>query len=159
MFQERLMADIKKFVNSPFAKSLSKQFVTYEGKVKKLMHEFDIKSQPARVRGRKQIDKFTKQLRKTRTEIEKKVSSLVNREVQDLNGRITDLVRYLKAVALKETPSSSQKGRKSKCAPGARKTAVKMGKKKLNVDMCGKQTGPVVSSVTQGVVDTATFPN
>lgn len=102
MVQERLKSDWKKIAASPWMATLSKQFNYYEGKVKSLVHEFDLKSQVARIKGKKQINKFSAQLKKTRKEVEKKVTKLLNEEGHLINDKVSELVDYLKSMAQEE---------------------------------------------------------
>jgi len=102
MLQDILKADIKKIANSQIVTGISKQFNEYEGRVRKLVQEFDLKSREARQRSRRQIDQFTNQLQKTRKQVERRVTDVIEKEGKILNGRATVLFKYLKSVANSE---------------------------------------------------------
>lgn len=99
--------DFQTILNSPFvnklANNLSKQASSYEKKVKEVVHDLDLKSRDARQKSKKQLDRFGKQLKATRSDVESKVKSLVNHEAERLNKGFGDLVTYLKSVAKSET--------------------------------------------------------
>lgn len=126
MLQTRLKSDLKRLAKSNLVSNLSKQFNQYEGRVKKLVHEFDIKSREARDNSRKQIDKFTTHLKETRVQVERRVSEVLNEESKRLNGRMTELFNYLKSIARNEkiaqkeassTKRKSAKARSSETTP------------------------------------------
>lgn len=124
-FQDRWKADWKRLAGSPLVGNLSKHLNAYEGKVKKLVRDFDLKSRDARETSRKQIDKFTIQLKRTRTEVEKKVTVLLNEEGQRLNKAMAELFNYLKSMAKNEKLAQQKVGtsakRKARATNGSKK--------------------------------------
>lgn len=134
MLESLLKADLKKIANSALVSNLSKQFNSYENRVRKFVTEFDLKSREARTRSRKQIDQFADQLQKTRKEVEKRVTKVIEKEGKRLNGRATVLFNYLKSVAknekLAQKAASAKKGA-SKARSRATSTT-KRAKRKTN---------------------------
>ena len=102
MIQKRLKDDLAKLLNSPMVASLTKRLDFYEARVQQVLRELDLRSQEARRKSRKQVEKFAGQLGKARVEVEKRVGEVLEREAKKLNNRAMDLVTYLKAVALTE---------------------------------------------------------
>ena len=102
MLQTRLKSDLKRLAKSNLVVNLSRHFNQYEGRVKRLVQDFDLKSREARENGKKQIDKFTSQLKETRGQVERRVSEVLNEESKRLNDRMTELFNYLKSVARNE---------------------------------------------------------
>jgi hypothetical protein len=109
----KLKLDLKKLANSELALSLARHLDGYEKRVKEFVKEFDVKSRDARTKGQKQLDKFAGQLKRTRTDLEKRVATLFHEESRQLNQRVNELVNYLKRVTksekLKPESSSSKK--------------------------------------------------
>ena len=133
--QEKLKLDLKRLANSALANNLSKHLNEYESKVKEMVHGFDLKSRYAREKSRKRLDEFAKQLKKTRGDLEKRVSTLVNQEGVRLNKRVTELFNYLKSVAgnekigLRAAPSKKKKASKAS-TQSANKTKKTSSKKR-----------------------------
>jgi hypothetical protein len=133
------LVDIKGLLKSQWVSGLSKHLNTYEKKVKELVHELDLKSRDARDKSRKQLDQFTQQLRKTRTDVERKVLTIVNQESQRLNKGLAELVVYLRSVAQNETgkievvaksPKSTKSGARAKVQKKTSKKNPKKSQKK-----------------------------
>jgi len=129
MLQDILKADLKKIANSTVVSNLSKQFNQYEHRVKKFVNEFDLRSREARDRSRQQIDQFTTQLQKTRKQVEKRVTQVIEKEGKRLNGRATELFNYLKSVAKSEKLALKAAANGKKAAPKARTRAASTTKK------------------------------
>ena len=119
--QNKLKSDLKRLAGSPLVGGLSKQFNVYEDKVKKIVHDFDLKSREARKTSRKQIEKFTVQLKKTRSGVEKKVSALLNEEGKRLNKAVLEMFNYLKSMAKNEKLTQKGKSSSKKKSPKARR--------------------------------------
>ena len=126
-----LKLDLKAIANSELVGNLSKHLTAYEKKVKELVNDFDLKSRDARAKGQRQLDKLAGQFKKTRTELEKRVTGLLHIEGQRLNQGVSELFNYLKNIAKNEKldmkPSSSKK-KTTKAANGsytAKKTSTK----------------------------------
>lgn len=131
MLQEKLKSDLKRLADTPFAHNLTKQFSAYEDRVREVVHGLELKSREARAQSLKRIDEFTDQLKKTRGQVEKKVSTLLNEEGKRLNAKVTELLNYLKSMARDE--KLAQKGKKKSSAKaranqnGAKKRTRKKG--------------------------------
>ncbi len=133
MPQPKLKLDLKKLAESELAQSLSRHLNSYEVRVKRLVKDFDVKSREARDKGQKQLDKFAGQLKRTRTGLEKRVSTLYHHESQRLNQGVNELFNYLKSIAKSEkliarAPSSPKK--KSRANASDTSTAKKSSTKK-----------------------------
>src|SRR5580765_6397819 len=96
---EKLRSELKRLANSELVSGISKQLNVYEKKVKDLVNNFDTKSREARGKSREQLDKFATQLKRTRTDVEKRVRDLLTQEGQRLNKGMGELVNYLKSMA------------------------------------------------------------
>lgn len=104
--QAKLREDLKRLASS------------YEDRVRKMVHDFDLKSREARENSLKQFDKFAVQLRKTRGNVEKRVTALLNEEGKRLNEAVTELFQYLKSMSKDE--KIAQKGASKKKPSKAR---------------------------------------
>jgi len=99
---------------------LSKQFVTYEKRVKKLVHEMDVSTRDARQQGRERLDSFLKELRVRRDALEQKVAELVHLEGKRINEGVNELVTYLKQLRASGASSgAASKKASAKAAPAA----------------------------------------
>jgi hypothetical protein len=116
-------------MGAPWVSELSQHLNEYEQKLKSVVKDLDLKGRDAREKSRKQLDSFTRQLKKTRTDLEKRVRTLVNQEAKRINIGFNELVTYLRALAnlekgveLKPKAKSSKKaGSKKVSAAGAKK--------------------------------------
>lgn len=106
------------------------QLSGYEERVRDFVKEFDEKSQHAREASRERLDQFTKQLRKTRTTVEKRVVSLVSEERERLQLKMNDLVEYLRRVAKVEGASGKTAVRTKRAKPTTLRRSKKAGAKK-----------------------------
>ncbi len=124
MIQQKLKVDLKRLVNSTLVDNISKQWGTYETRVKRIVHDFDLKSREAREVSRKRLDVFTSQLRKTRCDVEKKVATLINMEGRKLNVKVVELFNYLKTISNSEKLNEGLTPRKksSKARPSGNGT-------------------------------------
>ena len=113
-FRSQLKLDFNKLANNPKLTHFTQQLNGYENRVASFVKDFDIKSREARERSRHQLDKFLRQIKRTRSEVEKKVATLVNQEGKKLNKRINELFSYLKTLAQKEKAKAEGKARGSK---------------------------------------------
>lgn len=117
MIQDKLKADLKRLVDS--------YWPNYESRLKKIVEDLDVQSKKAREISRKQLDYFSKQLKVTRAEIEKRVSDVVQKEAKKLNDRALDLIEYLKKVSASEETPKATPSKTKKRNTGTRKTTRK----------------------------------
>ncbi len=115
--------------NSDFLHGISKQWTSYEKRVKSLVKDLDLKSRDARDKSRKQLDVFANQLQKTKVDVEKKVVSLVNYEAGRLNQGFNELVTYLKSLSTNEKLAKPATKGKSKAKSPAKRAPSSKGKK------------------------------
>lgn len=107
MGNRNLKIDLKQLLKSDVVNNLTQHLNGYETKVRKLVEELNLKSLEARTKSKKQLDHFSEQIKKTRSDVERKVLTIVNQEAHRLNRRLTDLVDYLDTVAKKESKSTT----------------------------------------------------
>ena len=133
MLQDRF--DLKKIANTPWVENLTKQFNGYESRVKRLVKDIDLKGREARTKGKKQLNRFTHQLQKTRNEVEKKVTVLINKESKKLNGKVTELFKYLKTMANNEKQVKVKKttAKKRNTVSAKKKAAPKKNRSRIEV--------------------------
>lgn len=117
-----LQKEIQKVANSKFLKEFSKQLNGYEKRVKEVVRDFNLRSQEARKKSKKQMDQFTKRLNKTRKDVEKTLKSLINEESRLLNKSFNELVSHLKDLSEQDEKaaakaSAPKKRAKKKTAP------------------------------------------
>lgn len=105
--QSRIRSDLKRWASSDFVRGLSRQFSDYEVRVKEVVRDFDLRSRDAREKSRDQIEKFAKQLKKTRAKVEGQVNTLLSTEGHKLNGRVRQVFNYLKTIAQNEKLNGS----------------------------------------------------
>jgi len=114
---QKNLAGLKNFLESKWNDSVSKQLNIYEKKVKDLVKDLDLKSRDAREKSREQLDAFTHQVKKTRTDLEKRIVTLVNQETKRLNVGLNELVSYLKSLSHSEkTQAAAKAAPKAKAA-------------------------------------------
>ena len=145
MTQPKLKLDLKNLSKKELVENLSKHLTAYEERWKQLMKEFDVKSRDARERSRTQWERFSKQIRDRRSELEKRVTDLFQQETQKLSRQINqganELFNYLKSIAknekleAKSTPKSGVKKKGSRAsgdvqASGKKKASAKAGGRK-----------------------------
>ncbi len=147
--------DFKKIASTPWVANLTKQFNSYESRVKKLVKELDLKGKEARTVGRDQLVRFTDQLQKTRTQVEKKVTVLINEEGKKINDRVTELFKYLKTMANNVEKPAGKKGSSQKKSSKVKSTAAK---KKSSKPKSSSRRVSVASQVDGGHSHTS-LPN
>lgn len=152
MNQPKLKLDLKKLANSELVANLSKHLTTYEKRVKGLVSEFDLKSRDARQKGQEQIDKLAGQFKRSRNELEKRVSSLLHQEGQRLNQGVNDLFNYLKSIA-----KSEKLGKKS-AAPTKKKASKGDASSATKKNATRKPRGRKESHVAASATGTAASP-
>jgi hypothetical protein len=103
----KFKVDLKKLMNKPQVENLSKHLTEYDHKVKELVKELNLKSRDAREKGKVQLDRFTAQVQKTRTDVEKNVKTLLQQEGKVLNQKVNELVTYLKGLAANEKKAAA----------------------------------------------------
>lgn len=111
----------------------SKQLTHYEDQIKDLVEDWDLKSREAREKSQAQLDKVLNQIKKTRVDLEKRVTKLVTVEKKRINTNLNDLMSFIKSVSRKEkvAPKKKTVGKKTasrkKKAPGTRASAQSKG--------------------------------
>ncbi len=123
----KTLLDVKELLgsslrNSDWLQGVSKQWTGYEKRLKSVVQDLDLKSRDARDKSRKQLDAFAHQLQKTRVDVEKKVTHLINYEAGRINQGFNELVTYLKSLSLNEKLAKpvSKKSSKSRSASGSK---------------------------------------
>lgn len=106
-------------------KHFSEQLQGYEAQLKELVGEFDSKSREARDKSQAKLDNVLDQVKKSRSEIEKRVAKLVDTERKRLNANLSDFVTFLKSVSKKEKAPARKKATVKKAAAKKKKTPVK----------------------------------
>lgn len=130
------LIDLKSLIKSErfnqLAKGISSGISGYEKRVKAFVKDLDIKGRDARTKSKEQLDRFTTQLRTTRTELEKRVVTLVNSEADRLNKGFNELVGKLKHLSQQEQQAlKKSKGKaKAKVRASAKKASSAAPKKK-----------------------------
>ncbi len=116
--------DLKKFVGDDFTKNLKTTFTTYEKKVQELVKDLDVKGKEAKKKGEVQIDKWVKQLKRSRTDIEKRVTLLVNTEADKLSKQLGEVVKNLRGISAAEVVKAAKPAsKKAKSATTGKKKA------------------------------------
>ena len=146
--------DLKKFVGDDFTKNLKTTFNTYEKKVQDIVKDIDVKGKEAKKKGEVQIDKWVKQLKKSRTEIEKRVSVLVNDEAKKLSKSFGEVVKNLRGISAAEMSATKPAAKKAKSGTAGKKKA--SGAQKKSKSSSRERTGKVVS---EGVVTASAEPS
>ena len=108
-----LRVDLKKLSKLPVLNHFSDQLTGYESRLKGIVKDLDLRSKGAREKSRRKLDKFAGQIRKTRSEVEKQVIKIVNREGKKLNNGLTHILEYLRSVAVTEDRVPARKAKKS----------------------------------------------
>lgn len=137
-FDLKTFSDLKNQLPKEATQALGKfthQLSGYEERVRDLVKEFDEKSQHARETSKERLELFTKQLKKTRTTVEKKVVNLVSEERERIQGRMNNLVDYLRRVAKVErsNPSARKTSAQKSTTPRKKTTAKKKESLKRSV--------------------------
>jgi len=129
--QSKIKSDLKRWANSDFVRNLSRHFSDYEVRVKEVVRDFDLRSRDAREKSRQQIDKIAEQIKRTRSKVEEKVSTILNSEGQRLNGRVKQVFNYIRAIAQSEKINGRAGAKKiARRATNGRASARKKAKKK-----------------------------
>lgn len=115
--------DFKEVLKSPWVNRVSKQVATYEKRLRVLVNDLDLKSREAREKSKQRLDEFQTQVKRTRSDVEKRVVTLVNEEAVRLNKHFADVLSYLKSLANREKLNLTSKGQKRSGAKGAGKKA------------------------------------
>ena len=128
----------KKWVETDLSKNLKSTLNTYEKKVQGLASDLELKGKEARKKGEVHLEKWVKNLKRSRANVEKRVSTLVNAEAVKLSKSFSEMLKNLRAAAKKAAPeviktkvkpsSSKKKAPKSAATQSA---AVKSKKSKL----------------------------
>jgi hypothetical protein len=123
MAESKIKAELSRLANSPFVGNISKQISVYETRVKRLVSDFDSRSRNARERSKRHLDQLSTQLKKTRGDVEKRITTLWKHEGTRLNKSVNELVTYIKAMTKKEAAAAGTKKRAKKT--GTKKTTTK----------------------------------
>lgn len=126
MARTKLPLDWKQLTHAPIVEQLTKQFTAYEQRVRRLVTEWDEKGRDARKRGVAELERFRKQLQSRKTEIEKQVVALVEREGKKLNKSFQELVnKAAKAEPTKSTASAAAPKKKASSGGAKKSTATR----------------------------------
>lgn len=105
------------------------QLSNYEGKALELVKKLESQQKEVRRFGKQRIGKFTAELQKTRSTVEKKVLGIVGEKRKDIQTRVNELVIYLTGLAgkdvLKSKKKSAPKAKSGKKTTTSRKTKAK----------------------------------
>ncbi len=152
MVPPKFKFDFKKLSKGEIVSQVTKQLGAYEKRVQGLIKGFDIKSRDARSKSRKQIDKFAKQINKTRSNLEKQLTSVIHKESKWLEKGVNELFKKLKNVAKDEKLATSKGGKKpakKKAKTAAKKKSAKGATKSVRKAIA-KKTAKPVSPVSDG---------
>ncbi len=155
MASKNLKAELQKVLHSKVLKDLTHQLNGYEQKVRTLAKDFNLKSQEARKRSKKQVDEFSARLKKTRKEVEKTLKSLLQQESKLLNEHFSELAKHLKMLSAQDqqkATAAKTKKKTSKSKAKASKRPVKAkGKKNTRLEtlkgLRGASQPEIISSV------------
>jgi len=123
--------DLFKAAKTDLLESFSDNLGHYEEKLWEFLEDLDLKSRPARARGKKKISEATRHLKQTRKEVEKRMLEVLVREGEKFNLKISDLVHQLQSIALADTTTKApgQRAAKKKVS-SSKNTASTLKKKK-----------------------------
>lgn len=103
MTKKDVKAELKKLADSQLARNLSGHIRNYEKRLSKLVRELDLKTHDVREKGTARLKKLNSELKKTRTDLEKRVRSILNEEGKHLTQKLTNVVEKLSALAKTES--------------------------------------------------------
>lgn len=145
--------DFSNLRKSPWVGELTRYLAEYEKRARKLFHGLDIKSKgrSARKKGLQNLEKLSAQANRTRQDLERKVTELVQKESKRLGDGVNELLDYVRRVAKAENPPKrprSHKVRKStrSTAKARRQTAAP----KANLASAPSSTAPTPSQPSLG---------
>ncbi len=128
----------KKWVETDLSKNLKSTLTTYEKKVQGLASDLELKGKEARKKGEVHLDKWVKNLKKSRADVEKRVSTLVNAEAVKLSKSFSEMLKNLRAAAksaapevVKAKPSKGTAKKKASKSQAPESAAVKGRKPKV----------------------------
>lgn len=107
MTKNDVKAELKKLANSQLARNLSQHIRNYEKRLSKLVRELDLKTHDVREQGMVRLKKLNAELKKTRTDLEKRVRSILNEEGKHLTQRLTNVVEKLSNLAKTESAKTA----------------------------------------------------
>jgi len=112
--RSNLFKEFERFTKLDIVKNISKRVNTYEKRVRGLVDDLDLSSFDAKVEGRKQLNKFQKQLKQTRRDLEGRVGDVIQKESKRINTRYNELVSILKTLSDGATTKRPRKKTKRK---------------------------------------------
>lgn len=123
----------KKWVETDLSKNLKSTLNTYEQKVQGVVKDLDLRGKKARKKGEVHLEKWVKQLKRSRTDVEKRITTLVNGEATKLTRTFNDVMKNLRA--LSHSDKTDQKDTKvdyKAAAPTAKAKPQTAAKKKVS---------------------------
>ena len=129
--REIIKTDLKKISNHlpdgahTILNQVSKQLNDYESRVKTFVQDMDLKSRDARVRSRKHLDQLVTQIRKTRINLESRISEVVNSEGKRLNEKVNEVLKRLVLTAKAEKKAKTASRSKTKATTTKKRTTRK----------------------------------
>jgi hypothetical protein len=130
---QELKFDFESLKRSAWVGQLTKHLNEYEKVVRKWMRQLDTKSQKARGQGIKKLDKLSAHIAKTRVELEKRITSLVQTETKRLNRGVQEFLDYARMVAKAESKTSGTASKAKARGVNRGKTVSKKAPKKITV--------------------------
>lgn len=115
----------KKWVETDLSKNLKSTLTTYEQKVQGVVKDLDLRSKKARKKGEVHFDKWVKQLKRSRTDVEKRITTLVNGEATKLTRTFNDVMKNLRSLSHAEKMASPAATAKAKPKAASKKKASK----------------------------------
>ncbi|MBI1860863.1 MAG: hypothetical protein HYR96_08095 [Deltaproteobacteria bacterium] len=103
--------DFANLTKSPWVTELNRHLVEYEKKAKQLARELDLRSRGAREKSLKGLEQLTGQLNKTRQDLEKRATALLQKESKRLNLKLNEFLEYVQSIAKAEKPARKAKGK------------------------------------------------
>ncbi len=116
--------DFSNLSNSPWVGDLGRHIAAYEKRAKQLVREIDLRSRGAREKSLKRLEQLSNQLNKARGQFERRATDLLQKESKRLNGRVNELMGYIRSIAKAEKPAKKSAKRSSK-STGARSRTLK----------------------------------
>lgn len=129
MLEQKLKAEIKKLSNSQVGQVLSEQLKTYEKKLKTLVDDLNVRGRDARDKSKKQLETLADQLKHSRSDLERKILTTLNKEAKRLNKNFQDLFTYIEKLTEEKSEIRTKSVKSVKKLASKGKVALK---KKVN---------------------------
>jgi len=152
MRKMNLSGELKRLTDSQVAKQFSKQINDYEKKVRIFVKDFNLRGQGAKEKGRKQLDEFVKHLKKTRTQVEKRVLTVINEEAKNVNKRCQKLLSDLKTLAAEDKKNKGTTARTKRKSSSRKSTRTQTKRQTRAKSRLAKKTSVDVDSVAAPTV-------